>query len=173
MSRGLRRCKRHDNCPDFIAFATENVALPRNHLRKPVDRSRPIETPSLNAPATLHIRSLSGLPPAVNAVRSDAKFVERRFGRAWWHGPAEAASAASRPVATFARTAQNVAVASAQDQLQSPSEQDEHKVLRALFRTKAPASAMQQIADWLLNIGLGQYASALPRTTLPSPSYPI
>jgi class 3 adenylate cyclase len=46
----------------------------------------------------------------------------------------------------------------AQDQQQSPSEQDEHKVLRALIRTKAPASTMQQIADWLQNIGLAQYA---------------
>jgi class 3 adenylate cyclase len=52
----------------------------------------------------------------------------------------------------------NVAVASVQDQLQSPREQDKHKVFWALIRTKAPASAMQQIADWLQNIGLGQYA---------------
>src|SRR5215469_5459209 len=47
---------------------------------------------------------------------------------------------------------------SAKDQLQSPSEQDEHKVLRALILNKAPAGTMQQIADWLQNIGLGQYA---------------
>src|SRR5215831_7014672 len=36
--------------------------------------------------------------------------------------------------------------------------QDEHKVLRALILTKAPAGTMQQVADWLQNIGLGQYA---------------
>ena len=36
--------------------------------------------------------------------------------------------------------------------------QDEHKILRALILTKAPAGAMQQVADWLQNIGLGQYA---------------
>ena len=31
-------------------------------------------------------------------------------------------------------------------------------VLRALILNKAPAGTMQQIADWLQNIGLGQYA---------------
>src|SRR5215471_9971105 len=48
--------------------------------------------------------------------------------------------------------------ASAKDQLQSLSEQDEHQVLRALILTKALAGTMQQVADWLQNIGLGQYA---------------
>jgi class 3 adenylate cyclase/predicted ATPase len=43
--------------------------------------------------------------------------------------------------------------ASAKDQLQSPSEQDEYKV-----RGPDQSSTMQQIADWLQNIGLGQYA---------------
>jgi hypothetical protein len=39
--------------------------------------------------------------------------------------------------------------------------------------TRVGATAMQRIADWLEKLGLGQYASVLPRTTSILPSFLI
>ena len=67
MSGGSRRCN-HDNYPEFIAFAAENVALARNRLRKRSSRCVRIAT----IPRKIHERRMRTPAFLAKRVKMDA-----------------------------------------------------------------------------------------------------